>query len=537
MNKILVIDDELYFRKALIKYIREFGDEYQVVGDAGNGLQGIELLKKYNPDIVLIDITMPQMSGFDVIRYIRDNELPTKPIIISGYDKFEYAQQAIQLGVQDFLLKPITSADLKESLDKVIRVIEDERIKRKELYDLNQIQTANKAYMQHFAASQFIRKDISAEEMQRLAQEAGYDITLPWHTVFLYRIQVLPPKWNPGEKDLYYFTVENVFTNLLGSDLSCISFVNFQQSLCVILGMNQQRFLDRDIWLKNALKKTLETIDPTGSHQALVCIGQCHPSCSQIHDSYIEAFSIEKKLAFYEESGIHVFSESCLEGTENMNLQMNAQLEQKLLVALRQNDEALAKEVIRTFLESLNMLKLSTDHYMLHVQDMVNTIVAYAHEYGINDNILQNGNIFPDELKDSFYISEIESRLIHFTEFIIQQVSSSSVNSSTLSIRRIKEYIKTNYMNPDLKLEQIAMALDINLQYMCFIFKKQTNLTIGNYILQTRMDMAKRLFQQGKLNVSEVAYKVGFEDVSYFSKCFKKYFGVSPKKFSMKTLL
>lgn len=80
--------------------------------------------------------------------------------------------------------------------------------------------------------------------------------------------------------------------------------------------------------------------------------------------------------------------------------------------------------------------------------------------------------------------------------------------------------------------EQIADALDVNLQYMCFLFKKQTDTTIGAYILQTRMEMAGRLFQRTNYNVTEVAQRVGFFDVSYFSKCFKKYFGVSPKPVS-----
>ena len=76
--------------------------------DAGNGKLGIELIEQYHPEIILIDISMPQMTGFDVISYIQKQALQTRFIIISGYDKFEYAQKAIQMGVQDFLLKSVT---------------------------------------------------------------------------------------------------------------------------------------------------------------------------------------------------------------------------------------------------------------------------------------------------------------------------------------------------------------------------------------------------------------------------------------------
>lgn len=115
MKKIVIIDDEYFFRQALIKYVRSFKDEFTVVGDAGNGKLGIELIEQYHPEIILIDISMPQMTGFDVISYIQKQALQTRFIIISGYDKFEYAQKAIQMGVQDFLLKPVSRVCIRVS--------------------------------------------------------------------------------------------------------------------------------------------------------------------------------------------------------------------------------------------------------------------------------------------------------------------------------------------------------------------------------------------------------------------------------------
>ena len=128
-------------------------------------------------------------------------------------------------------------------------------------------------------------------------------------------------------------------------------------------------------------------------------------------------------------------------------------------------------------------------------------------------------------------VSEIQEELVHYSEQMLHLVYTLKGSSSSAIVRRTKEYVKTHYSDEELCLEQIADALDVNLQYMCFLFKKQTDMTIGNYILQTRMDMAGKLLQRTTCNVSEVAQKVGFLDVSYFSKCFKKYFGVSPKQY------
>lgn len=166
MKKIVIIDDEYFFRQALIKYVRSFKDEFTVVGDAGNGKLGIELIEQYHPEIILIDISMPQMTGFDVISYIQKQALQTRFIIISGYDKFEYAQKAIQMGVQDFLLKPVTVESLHKSLRQTSERIDQEVKKDQNLEVLDKKKRNYQNYMRHFAASQFVRKDKDQEGIE-----------------------------------------------------------------------------------------------------------------------------------------------------------------------------------------------------------------------------------------------------------------------------------------------------------------------------------------------------------------------------------
>lgn len=405
MKKIVIIDDEYFFRQALIKYVRNFKDEFTVVGDAGNGKLGIELIEQYHPEIILIDINMPQMTGFDVISYIQKQALQTRFIIISGYDKFEYAQKAIQMGVQDFLLKPITVESLYKSLRQTSERIDQEMKKNQNREVLDRKKRNYQNYMRHFAASQFVRKDTDREGMQKLASEVGYQLDASRHVAILYRVNRLPGNWEKTDYELYYFTVENVFCELLGEKNCCISYINFQKSLCLLVGMCESHHGAE--WIRPLLKKTIEVCDPKGNLGTTAVIGGFYTEANQLYESYIEAFAMERKRCFYEHSGI------------------------------------------------------------FYVEDA-------AEEQQENGYLLQNNDF-------------------------IQQL--------------------------------IADALDVNLQYMCFLFKKQTDTTIGAYILQTRMEMAGKLFQRTNYNVTEVAQKVGFFDVSYFSKCFKKYFGVSPKQY------
>ncbi len=126
MIGIAIIEDEAYIRKGMVLTTpwKEFGCE--VIGEAKNGMEGYDLIKKLNPDMVITDVTMPIMDGIEMIKKL-EGQIDTEFIIISGYDDFNYAQQAIKLGVKDYLLKPIDDDDFYFTLRKVAMVIKEKK--------------------------------------------------------------------------------------------------------------------------------------------------------------------------------------------------------------------------------------------------------------------------------------------------------------------------------------------------------------------------------------------------------------------------
>lgn len=125
MIKVLIVEDENLIRKKLLHFIDYDALGMVVVADGSNGLEGVELIKKYQPDIVLADINMPEKDGLDMIKETLDYDYIA--IIISGYDYFSYAQRALKYGVTDYLLKPISLDDLKEALINAREIIYKKR--------------------------------------------------------------------------------------------------------------------------------------------------------------------------------------------------------------------------------------------------------------------------------------------------------------------------------------------------------------------------------------------------------------------------
>ena len=531
MKKIVIIDDEYFFRQALIKYIGNVKDEFMVAGDAGNGKLGIELIEQYRPEIILIDISMPQMTGFDVISYIQEKKIQTHFIIISGYDKFEYAQKAIKMGVQDFLLKPVTVESLYKSLKQTAGLIDQERQKKQKLEVMDRKTRSYQNYIRHFAASQFVRKDKDRDEMQKLAGEASYQLDAKKHVAILYRINHLPGNWEKTDYELYYFMVENVFCELLEGKGCCVSYINFQKSLCFILGI-QDETQECDVgWIRKMLQKTIAVCDQEGSLGTTAVIGGFCVKPDQIYDSYIQAFALEREMCFYERFGVFEAEDASDAEQGKRYLQQNEDFIQRLIAAMRQNQRSLIKEMLRTFVDSLALMRPPRELFLLEINQILSAVLNFGMEYGVTETAGRNNKLFSSDYMEISAVSEIQEELVHYSEQMLHLVYTLKGSSSSAIVRRTKEYVKTHYSDEELCLEQIADVLDVNLQYMCFLFKKQTDMTIGNYILQTRMDMAGKLLQRTTCNVSEVAQKVGFLDVSYFSKCFKKYFGVSPKQY------
>ena len=182
MYSICIADDEKYVLKSIAQRISSSGMELEVVGMAGNGLEALELYDREQPDIFFVDINMPVVNGLDFIERIRKKapDVRTRFIIISGYDDFEYARQAIEVGVDQYLLKPVTRMKLKNVLLELKDKIEQDQ--EQEDYR-TQFQNEIQEYEQ-FSRRRFMEKilegELSVKEIYDEAERQSIEITALW---------------------------------------------------------------------------------------------------------------------------------------------------------------------------------------------------------------------------------------------------------------------------------------------------------------------------------------------------------------------
>lgn len=217
MWKTVIADDEPKIRQGIKETIENFGLDIEVVGEAKNGLQALELVGEIRPDILFADISMPKLNGISLIEMIQQTGVDCKVIIVTGYDKFDYARQAVHLGVSYYILKPIVESELKKALELVIEELQDERRETKLQTLMSRQLEKNRKYLTKNFFNEWIRGNLTDEE--RREEMSILAVELPADPLMLfvcapYSVQMYTGDTALSEK-LARYTVEKTLEELL----------------------------------------------------------------------------------------------------------------------------------------------------------------------------------------------------------------------------------------------------------------------------------------------------------------------------------
>lgn len=507
MLRVVLIDDEDYFRNSLKKGIAWEAQGFTIIGDANNGRDGLYLITEQQPDLAIIDINMPIMTGLDLVKQLRHLGVSCKCILLTGHDEFKYAQQAVGLGVSEYILKPVDFVLLVESLQNVRQQIEKEQAESSYLQTLEQkhTQLMQQNFLKDLLLCQFfVDETDQIDYLQQLNVHISFrDFTVsvlsfPVHLSHqaLSALQQIFSEESPS----HYALVEMSPTEVCIISES-VSYDTLQSRL---LSLNQ---LQLDVF--------------TG-------ISACHSDMTEVSLAYQEAsLCLKHKLTAAEPIVQYEKISSTIQAiSPSFRQQFKQHLQNRNQTALEQDIKGFYLELEKTHtnydtlivstLDLICMLFDTLSHsshnqrFSFQTTDSIVHLIDHAQSI---DQLWQNvWNLFKEQLQ-----SEQEDKL-------------SAVTNKT------EQYILLNYSNPDLSIDFLAKQLFLNYSYLCYCFKRDKKITINEFITQTRMQHAKQLFDEGHKNVCHVAEAVGYHDAGYFSKCFKKAVGVSPKYYTEPSL-
>jgi two-component system response regulator YesN len=498
MIKIAVVDDEERIRLGLAKLIEQCGEDYKVVGCFASGPELLERLNDLQADLIMTDIKMPQMNGLQLIEKVQQRKPKIKFAIVSGFNDFAFARQAIRQGVEDYLLKPVDPSELAELLQRVKNNIEIERY-RKEVATEEHIRLLLRNDPDH----------LPEHMIQGANRDLGQTLLLRDHfAVLLVR----------AEPDLPADRIEH-----------CMSYWNREYRLVaweprhtvIVAAIREGDHADTARELAYTLLQQLP-------HSSAVRIGVSgiHQGPLKLRDAYVQA-ELCMQSSWYE-PGPKAMADTALAGKRDDSYNPLRLLEKEFRPALHALDFAKAEVAVEEWLGELSKhrpawqaLTEGVSYLFGLIRDEWNE--RQSHPSGQPDELtVPAPTTFADwpAYKAALSASAKE-----------QLESLKNAKHENRVVETVKSYIQKNYWK-EMELQRLADVVYLTPSYLSKLFKTETGETITDYIISVRIERAKELLLKNpSLKTYEVGEQVGYPDPAYFNKVFKKVTGWTPKEF------
>lgn len=538
MYSLMIVDDKLDSIKAMQKLINWEEEGIEKVTLASNGKEALNKALEQMPDIIITDIRMPVMDGLKLTEEIKKLNNDTKIIIISGYDEFAYARKALQLGTEEYLLKPATIEDIKNSIRKAIESISKNRSSKKEELELKKcvqdsIDVLKEDYLNLIVRSKV--KDIEAmkKKFQTLNIKLNAENFLCC-IVHMDNYRRLTYDKSVEEIQIMIFTLHTMINKCMNNN-NCEVFQCSEKEFCVIFNYDSKDNLKSFIeYIIDIMDKCRTSIKSVMNATATIGIGKTYTSASKIGKSFADALeSIEYRIILGKDKTIYI------NDTVKMNLidQLNThELIKSIISSVRLGDETSVVKKIEDFEDNIRKQKsydpIDIKGLMFDMLTMSNYVIS---DYEIEN---QGLNIGIKELKKSIdSYSFLEDLIENFKIYLCSLsnlVKTNRRGKERTDIEDAIKFIEENYYK-DISLKDVAKQINLSPSYLSMLFKECKGENFINIITKYRMEEAKRLLSFNKYKVYEVASKVGYSDRRYFSDVFKKYFGVNPTEYYTNT--
>lgn len=535
MLKVMIVDDEFYFREALKVSICWEDLGLTICGEAKNGKDAIEKVQLLHPDIIIVDINMPIMDGFEFVQNLKDKGIESKVIIISGYSEFDYAKQAVEIGAHNYILKPVNEEELINTLCGIKKVIEKETNIQIEIDRLKR-QLKDKADMKKDKLlNELLQGTLNKDEKEiiKKAQYLNNNIDSEYYLVVTMELYNEKSRdWNNEDKQIYEFAMPNIINEILSEYFNLdICYDNYNR-ICIIIGTNSigDKYDFKQL-LENKLECLREAVYKQLNLTVTIGVGNIKNTLFDISASYKESLvALKSKLTIGRNKIITYRSLSDCEVKVNL---FTSEYRSKLLMNMRMGDEKEVQNLINQIFTEIHQKNIHHEILFMICIEMVSVCLEFIGEIGLSfKKILPHNHLnIIEEIQSMGSIDEIERWMQGVFGDTLDTVKKMRPSRATNLVGEVKKYIKENYHNSELSIDEISKGLFVNYAHLCSVFKRETGMTINKYLTEFRMNKAKELFDSGNTVVHYVAGRVGYADANYFGKCFKKYYGLAPSRY------
>lgn len=529
--KVFLVEDEYIVREGIKNNIDWEKNGYDFCGEASDGELAFPMISEKRPDIVITDIRMPFMDGIELSRMIKEEYPEIKIIILSGHEEFEYAKAAIQIGVEEYLLKPINGDELLQVVNRVAQKIKEENESRETLQEGEGDE--NFEYAKRQLLSSLIDDNASLSDAMEQGKKIHLNLMAQCYNIMMLKLQRKNKEQGFSQRILeLYKTMEDT---LKEQDGQSIMFDRAPEGKVILfMGSGEEEIRrNMDVFAGQFREILPEYEDVTyfGS------VGVPVMRLRELGESY-EAASHGFSYRFLTEPNQIVDNHTVFDQTRN---------EKKFSCSIGSADiQNLDKQKIESFLKGGEMdeIHFFVEEYMKNTGDagknsmifrqyiVMDMFFAASHFLTqITDGREQLGEPFESPEQMQKIVSDLEATVVYIKELftkVMQVRDAQTTEHNSDVVENAKKYISENYHDEELTLNTVAHEVNVSPNHLSAMFSQKTGQTFVKYLTDVRMHRAKELLKCTSKRSNEICEEVGYRDPHYFSHLFKKNVGCSP---------
>ncbi len=520
-------EDEYVVREGIKSKVPWSESGYEFCGEAPDGELALPMIEKCRPDILITDIKMPFMDGLELARLVRSKYPDTEIVFLTGHEEFEYAKEAIKIGVAEYLLKPVNSAELLQALAPIRKRIEDREQEKEMLRFYRSEMKENTEHDKSDLFTELVSGNGHTAELLNMAENLDINLVSSWYNILLLKV-----KSNYHEQVEFSKSVLKRFNEIedICAEGKALAFDMAPEGKAYIFMGNSKEELDSEI--EKFVVNIREKFD---SHQHIRYFGGIGEPVMRLGELPKCYESAERAFAhryLLDENKILKVTDvnSYNEASGSLEVVVPNQLDQTGFAEfLKLGFAGEVKFFVEDFfggLGSSTVKSLLMRQYV--VVDAYLKVSDFVKNIGGDTGKLEDVNEKIETLATEQGAKDYLCRLM---EGAIRERDSISRDKNGKKVTDIIKYIDENYTNEELSLNMVAEHMNFSPNHLSAIFSQETGQTLIKYLTDLRIKKAKELLKCTSMRAAEICEAVGYKDAHYFSYLFKKNVGMSPMEF------
>ncbi len=546
MYTLILVDDESDVREGLLKQIDWGLYGFEVIGITDNGKEAYDIVDKLMPDIVITDIKMPFMDGLTLSELIKQKYPATRIIILTGFEEFEFAQKAVKLHIDEYVLKPFSCQELINVLVKIKLQMDDEIAQKKNIQKLREHYNKSLPILKANFLTLLITRKLSESEIMDKSygfninlNAKGFMVSVISIDKYVYDNLAEQETENKEEKseissllediDLTLFAVLNIAKELIDKYDMGIVFIH-NGDIVVLSVSNDKESEAAIIHTLTVLEEIRYSVEKYLMLTVTIGVGTFCNTVSDISNSYKDAVvALNYKLILGNNRILYI---NDLENRSTKKMVFDELKEEALTCCIKVGNIEKVSKIIDSLFNELIEANVSYKECQVYLMEILMSIIKIAKDADIDFNSIIDDNI---NLFTYIYrfnnIQDIRNWTLGICIRIMNIIADNRQDNCGQLVKNAIDFTKNHFHENDITINKVCKHLHISTGYFSTIFKKETKMTYLAYLVQLRMETAKELLNMTSLKSFEIAERVGFSDANYFSNSFKKYIGVSPSEF------